>query len=482
MNKLNDNSEVRNFPIYVGGEFMATQTLLEVRNPYSGELTGKTYLAGSSELELSITKALQCKAEMAAMPAFQRAEILMQIANSMREKRQELALLLAGESGKPLKYALGEIDRAAQTFQVASEESTRLPGEVLSIDWTPAGKGKEALVRYFPVGLIAGIAPFNFPMNLAVHKIAPAIASGNVIILKPARSTPLSVLALAEIINQTSLPKGAISILPMDRESGNQLVVDERINMLSFTGSPAVGWQMKRDAGKKKVCLELGGNAGVIVSNSVLNLEDAVLKCLTGSFAYSGQVCIHVQRLLVHQDVFEQFIHRFIELTRQLKQGNPLSPETDISSMIDEENALRVESWVNEAVAMGAQVLCGGKRINTYVEPTVMTHTTTEMKVCSLEIFGPVVSIEPYQHFEEAVALINDSEYGLQAGVFTDKLSEMNFAYQHLEVGGVIINDVPTFRVDHMPYGGIKNSGFGREGVKYAIQEMMEPKLLVKNT
>lgn len=388
--------------------------------------------------------------------------------------------MLAREAGKPLKYALGEIDRAAQTFIVAAEESKRLPGELLSIDWTAAGAGKEGFIKYFPVGLIAGIAPFNFPLNLAVHKIAPAIASGNPIILKPARSTPLSVLALAKIIDNTDLPKGALSILPMDREAGNQLVTDSRFKMLSFTGSPQVGWQMKRDAGMKRVTLELGGNAGVVVSECA-DIEKAVTKCLAGSFAYSGQVCIHVQRIYVHETIFDSFIQKLSAATSLLKEGHPDNADTDISSMIDEGNAIRVEAWVNEAVETGAKVICGGKRKGTYYMPTILTNTNSDMKVCGLEVFGPVVSIEKYSDFKEAIAQVNNSDFGLQAGVFTNKIDEMNFAFNELEVGGVMLNDVPTFRVDHMPYGGVKNSGFGREGVKYAIHEMLEPKLLVKD-
>lgn len=331
-----------------------------------------------------------------------------------------------------------------------------------------------------PVGLMAGIAPFNFPLNLAVHKIAPAIAAGNPVILKPARSTPLSVLELAKIIDRTSLPKGALSILPMDREAGNQLVTDYRFKMLSFTGSPAVGWKMKREAGRKKVLLELGGNAGVIVGDTA-DLGKAVPKCVIGGYAYSGQVCIHVQRIYVHEKIFDRFAEMFTERVKKLKSGNPLDPATEISVMIDEENATRVEEWVQESVEEGARVLLGGKKKGTWFEPTVLTKTATSMKVCALEIFGPVVTLEKFSDFEEAVAFINDSRYGLQAGVFTNRLDEMNHAFNHIRVGGVIINDVPTFRVDHMPYGGVKDSGFGREGVKYSIREMMEPRLLVKN-
>lgn len=468
------------YKIYSGGEFLYTRNSLKVYNPYDNSLIAETYLAGKEELENAIKKADSVKSEMRDLPSYKKYSILMEIASRIRDKKNDLALILAREAGKPFKYALGEINRAIQVFTIAAEESKRLPKEYLSIDWTEAGENKEGFVKYFPVGLIAGIAPFNFPLNLAAHKIAPAIASGNAIIIKPARSTPLSVLELAKIIDKTELPKGAFSVLPMDRQAGNQLVTDERFNMLSFTGSPNVGWKMKANAGKKKVALELGGNAGVIVSNHS-DIDLAVKKCLVGGFAYSGQVCIHVQRIVVQEKVFDQFVEKFIAATKKLKFGAPDDQSTDISVMIDEENAVRVEKWVNEAVNEGAEILFGGKRKDTYFEPTIITKTNRDMKVCALEIFGPVVTIEKYSKFTQAVDMINDSEYGLQAGVFTENIKEMNQSFNEIEVGGVIINDVPTFRVDHMPYGGVKNSGFGREGVKYAITEMMEPRLLVKN-
>jgi len=472
---------MQEYKIYIGGEFSKTGGKLEVLNPFDNSIVAETCLAGKNELETAIEKALSVQSEMRDLPLYKRYGILMQIARQLEEKSNKLALILALEAGKPFKYAMGEIKRAIQVFTIAAEESKRLPKEYISIDWTAAGDKKEGLVKYFPVGLIAGIAPFNFPLNLAAHKIAPAIASGNPIIIKPARLTPLSVLELAKIIDQTELPKGAFSVLPMDREAGNQLVTDERFNMLSFTGSPNVGWQMKANAGKKKVALELGGNAGVIVSDQS-DLELAVKKCLVGGYAYSGQVCIHVQRIIVHEKVFDKFVERFITETKKLKFGAPDDEATDISVMIDEANAKRVETWVDEAVNDGAAILYGGKRKGAYFEPTIITNTKREMKVCALEIFGPVVTIEKFSHFSQAIDMINDSEYGLQAGVFTKFISEMNQSFNEIEAGGVIINDVPTFRVDHMPYGGIKNSGFGREGVKYAIQEMMEPRLLIKNT
>lgn len=467
------------YKIYVGGNFVETNEIMEVENPYNHQVFAHTFQARKAELEQAIEAALVVKDEMKNLPVYKKFEILTQISNEMTADRERLATVLALESGKPMRYALGEIDRAAQTFLVAAEECKRFPNEYISLDWTPSGHGKEGLVKYFPIGLVAAITPFNFPMNLAVHKIAPAIAAGNPVVVKPACPTPLSVLELAKIVDKTSLPKGALSVLPMDRIDGNQMVTDDRFNMLTFTGSPQVGWMMKATAGRKKVLLELGGNAGVIVSNKA-DVELAVNRALVGSFAYSGQVCIHVQRIYVHELVFDDFINAFKEKTANLKAGDPTDPATEISVMIDTENAKRVESWVNDAVAEGAKILHGGKRNGTYFEPTIITNTKPQMNVCALEIFGPVVTVERFDKFEAAVAEINNSQYGLQAGVFTDSVQEMNYAFHNLEVGGVVINDVPSFRVDHMPYGGVKNSGLGREGVKYSMHEMMEPRLLVK--
>jgi glyceraldehyde-3-phosphate dehydrogenase (NADP+) len=469
-----------NYEIYVGGSFLKTNQPLEVQNPFTGETFAATYFADSAILEDAIKKAQAVEKEMKNMPIFERYSILMEISTKLKENKESLAKTLSMESGKPFKLAFGEIERAIQTFIVAAEECKRLPSEYMSIDWTPDGKGKEGLVKYFPVGLVAGIAPFNFPMNLAVHKIAPAIAAGCPIILKPASSTPLSTLELAKIIDSTSLPKGALSVLPMTRAAGNQLVTDERFKLLTFTGSPIVGWKMKKDAGKKKVVLELGGNAGVIVSKTA-NIELAIRRCIVGGFAYSGQVCIHAQRIYVHKDIFNDFSEKFIQGVKFLKYGNPIEKDTDISSMIDEQNAIRVEEWVNEAKANGAILMCGGKREGTFYQPTVLTKTNNKMKVCAEEIFGPVVTLEPFSDFNKAIEAVNNSDFGLQAGVFTNSIDEMNFSFNELEVGGVMINEVPTFRVDHMPYGGIKDSGLGREGLKYAILDMMEAKVMIKN-
>ena len=470
---------MRTYPICIGGVFKTTSNTIDVINSYNGELIAKCSLAGKEDLEDAIDAAQSIEKEMAEMPSYKKQEILNGIADRLYSERDELAKILAQEACKPIKLALGEVYRAIQTFRIAAEECKRLPSEYIQLDWTPAGEGKEGLVKYFPVGLVSGISPFNFPLNLTVHKVAPAIAAGCPIILKPARSTPLSALELARIAYEAGLPKGAFSVLPMDREAGSQLVTDGRFNLLTFTGSPPVGWKMKDMAGKKRVVLELGGNAGVIVTETA-NLKKAVSKCVTGAFSYSGQVCIHTQRIYVHASIFDDFISSMATSTTKLIVGAPLDPNTDISAMIDEDNAKRVEDWVKEATEGGASIVCGGKRDGAIFEPTIITRTNPTMKVCCEEVFGPVVIIEPYSDFSKAVELVNSSPFGLQAGVFTNSINEENHAFQELKVGGVIINDVPTFRVDHMPYGGIKDSGLGREGVKYAMHDMLEPKLLVR--
>lgn len=468
------------FPIYLAGEFVTSEQKIDITNPYDNSLVAQTSLASTNQINQAIEKALAVKTQLANLPSYKRYEILMFIAAEIKKQREEFAILLSREAAKPLKYALAEVDRTIQTFTVAAEESKRLPKEYISLDWTPTGTHKEGLVKYFPIGLVAGITPFNFPLNLAVHKIAPAIAAGCPIIIKPASSTPLSCLKLAHIIHQSELPKGSFSVLPTDRKTGDMLVTDERIKLLSFTGSPSVGWKMKKDAGKKKVVLELGGNAGLIITPSA-NIEKALEKALTGAFSYAGQVCIHTQRIFVHKSLKEQFIKAFVDKTKSLKFGPPDDINTDITAMIDEANAIRVENWINEAIQNGAHLLCGGKRQGAYVTPTVLTNTQHAMKVRCEEAFGPIVTIDDYETIEDAVEKINEGNFGLQAGIFTNYINEMNYAFNHIEAGGIIINDVPTLRLDHMPYGGVKDSGLGREGVKYAILDMMEPKILVKD-
>ncbi|MCD6018272.1 MAG: Aldehyde Dehydrogenase [Bacteroidetes bacterium] len=467
------------YKIYSAGHFISTSKILEVKNPFDGSIVAITYLADAPILNGAIEKALSLKEELKDLSSLKKYSILKQISETITANRDHLANVLCLESGKPLKYASAEIDRSAQTFLIAAEESKRIPKEYLSLDWTSTGEKKEGIVNYFPIGLVAGIAPFNFPMNLAVHKIAPAIASGCPIILKPSSTTPLSCLELAKIIDQTELPKGAVSILPMTRETGNLLVTDERFNLLSFTGSPDVGWKMKRECGKKKVVLELGGNAATIVSSSA-DLKDALPKCLMGAFTYSGQICIHAQRFIVHNSVYQKFTEELKTSALQLKKGDPLNTSTDVSNMIDEANAKRIEEWVNEAIQQGAHLLCGGKRTGSYYEPTILANCNHTMKVYAEEVFGPVICINSFETIEEAIEQANDTRFGLQSGVFTNDISELDICFKHLEVGGVIHNHVPTLRFDHMPYGGIKDSGLGREGVKYAMLDMLEPKVLVK--
>ncbi len=467
------------YRIFCGGEFISTSNKLNVINPFSNEVIAFTYLADEYLIEQAISKGLEISPALKEMSSFEKSKILLFIADEIAKNKTHLAEILCKESAKPITYSLAEIDRSIQTFIIASEETKRLPKEFISLDWTPNGKNKKGLVQHFPIGLVAGISPFNFPLNLAVHKIAPAIAAGCSIILKPSSKTPLSTLELAKIIDKSDLPKGAVSILPCNRIAGNMLVTDNRIKLLSFTGSPEVGWKMKANAGNKKVVLELGGNSGVVITENC-KLDDVIQKCTHGAFAYSGQICIHAQRFIVHENIFDEFVSQLKIEAEKLHNASPSSASTRFSVMIDEENAFRAESWVNEAIKNGANLICGGKRVGNYFEPTILTNCNSEMKVHAEEVFAPIITIEKYNNgIEHAVSKLNDTKFGLQCGVFTDSTDELSYCFEHIEVGGVIHNDVPTLRFDHMPYGGIKESGIGREGVKYAIQDMMEPKILV---
>ncbi|MBK6984981.1 MAG: aldehyde dehydrogenase family protein [Bacteroidetes bacterium] len=471
--------QAKNYSIYCAGKFITTNHVLEIHNPFNQSLVATTYLADQFILEEAIIKALSIKTELQNLSSQKKHNILKQISNEIYANRKKLAEILSLESAKPLKYALAEIDRSAYTFSIAAEESRTNRTEYLALDRINNTDKREGVVNYFPIGLIAGIAPFNFPMNLAVHKLAPAIASGCPIILKPASRTPLSCLELAKIIDRTELPKGAVSILPMDRATGNLLVTDERFKLLSFTGSPDIGWKMKAQSGKKKVVLELGGNAATIITQSA-NLKDALPKSLMGSFAYSGQICIHAQRFMVHSSLYQIVVDELKLLTQNLISGNPLDAATDVSNMIDEANATRVETWINEAIEQGAQLVCGGQRNGSYVEPTILTNCNHTMKVYAEEVFGPVICINSYQTIEDAIDQANNTKFGLQCGVFTNNETELNKCFKQIEVGGVIHNNVPTIRYDQMPYGGVKESGLGREGVRYAILDMLEPKILVR--
>lgn len=464
--------------IYLRGKFIDTKSKLRVMNPHDHSLLSEISLASPKELDEAILCAQGIKKEMAELRIEQRHEILKQIAHSITENRNYIAELISKESGKPIRYALAEADRGTNTFLIAAEEVLKIKDEEINLERSPASKGKKGIVRNFPIGIVAGITPFNFPLNLVAHKVAPAIACGCPMILKPASSTPLTALFLAEIIDKTNLPKGGFQVLPCSRETGDLLVQDDRINLLSFTGSPDVGWKMKKECGKKKIVLELGGNAGTYIHEDA-DLEHALNRCVMGAFAYSGQICIHAQRIYVHEKIFDDFLTKFTEKTKNLKRGNPLSETTDISEMIDEKNAIRVENWIREAEKSGAKIIYGAKRDGNFVEPTILTNTHTQMKVNAEEVFGPVVIIEKCKNHEDGISMINDSRFGLQAGIFTKNKEIIDYAFENLEVGGVIANDVPTFRVDNMPYGGVKDSGLGREGIKYAMEDYWEKKVIV---
>ncbi|MDA8437329.1 MAG: aldehyde dehydrogenase family protein, partial [Propionibacterium sp.] len=392
--------------------------------------------------------------------------------------RDELAELIVAEAGKPIRDARVEVDRAALVFRLGAEEAERMHGEVIPLDLMPSSRERVGITRRFPIGPIAGISPFNFPLNLAVHKLAPAIASGNPIVLKPASKDPLVMLRVAEMIEEVGVPEGMVSILPMTRDMGDRMVGDDRFKLLTFTGSPAVGWRMKTRAGKKKVVLELGGNAGLIVDKSA-NLDWAVKRAVTGAYAYSGQTCISVQRMFVHEDIWDAFMSRFVAASATLKVGDPMDPSTDVGPMVDGANARRTQEWVDEAVAMGGKVLLGGRAQGTFFPPTVLTDVPFTARVCSSEAFAPLVVAFKFSTMDEAIRRVNDSDFGLQTGVFTADLADAWKAFNELEVGGVIINDIPSYRIDHMPYGGVKDSGQGREGLRWSIEDMTELRIMV---
>jgi acyl-CoA reductase-like NAD-dependent aldehyde dehydrogenase len=466
-------------PIFLAGRWVESPDLLEVHDPARpGGLAGATYTATSEQLEEATQAAIAAFEVTRRLPAYERGAILRSISAGIRGRREELGRLIALESGKPIRDALVEVDRASLTFRLGAEESERMTGELIPLDLMASSRDRVGITRRFPIGPIAAISPFNFPLNLAAHKLAPAIASGNPIVLKPPSKDPLTMLAVAEIVEQAGAPAGSVSILPMTRELGDRMVADDRFRLLTFTGSPSVGWRMKERAGKKKVVLELGGNAGVIVDETA-DLDWAVRRCVIGAYTYAGQVCISVQRMFVHARVWDAFLDRFVAAARAVKVGDPLDPETEMGPMVDEANARRAQTWIEEAVAMGGRVLLGGTADGAYFRPTVLVDTPAEAQVCSNEAFAPLVVAFPFTDFDDAIRQVNDSSYGLQAGVFTNDLRNAWRAFHELEVGGVIMNDIPTYRIDHMPYGGVKESGLGREGLRWAIEDMTELRIMV---
>ncbi len=440
-------------PFLIGGLWRHGETVVPVNNPFTGQLLAVVSNASSADAEAAIQSTVDAAIVMGALPSHARYHVLQKIAGGLYDRREEFARLMTAEAGKPIADAKREVNRAVQTFTIAAEEAKRIPGEVIPLDWTPGTDSHLGILRRVPIGPVLGITPFNFPLNLVAHKVAPALAAGNSILIKPAPQTPLTALLLGEVVLEAGLPPGALNIMPCDNRIAEQLVVDPRFKLLSFTGSAAVGWMLKAKCGKKKVVLELGGNAGVIVEPDA-DLEFAAQRCAVGGFGYAGQTCISVQRIFV---------------------------QTVVGPLIDSAATHRVEAWVGEAVSQGARVLLGSKRMGSVMEATVLSHVLPMMKVSCQEVFGPVVTVTPYRHFGEAITALNQSDYGLQAGVFTQDVNKIFHAFRHLEVGAVLANEIPTFRADHMPYGGVKDSGVGREGVQAAIEDMTEPRMLVLN-
>jgi glyceraldehyde-3-phosphate dehydrogenase (NADP+) len=466
-------------PIFLAGTWVESDDPLIVANPADADNpAGATFHATEAQYEQAVEAAVKAFEVTRHLPAYERGAILRNISAGIKARREELGRLIALEAGKPIRDSLVEVDRAVVTFRLGAEEAERMVGETIPLDITAAGKGRMGITRRFPIGPIAAISPFNFPLNLAAHKLSPAIASGNPIVLKPPSKDPLVMLTVAEIVEEAGAPMGSVSILPMSRELGDRMVSDDRFKLLTFTGSPSVGWRMKERAGKKRVVLELGGNAGVIIDKTA-DLDWAVKRCLVGAYAYAGQVCISVQRMFVHEDIWDAFMPKLIEGARGLKLGDPLDPQTDVGPMVDGNAASRTQRWVDEAIAAGGKALLGGTANGTFFPPTILIDVPVTAAVCSNEAFAPLVVAFKFRDIEDAIRGVNDSMFGLQTGVFTNDLAAAWKSFNELEVGGVIVNDVPTFRSDHMPYGGVKDSGLGREGIRWAIEDMTELRIMV---
>ena len=465
--------------ILVEGEWLETAETLTVKSPYTGEALAEVATAGEDEIERSLAAAVAAAAKMRSLPRFQIAKSLRAISAAIDERRDEFTRTICLEAAKPLIYSRGEVERAIATFAWAAGEAERNSGEIVPVDVQASGRGKWGRTVRVPRGVVYGITPFNFPLNLVAHKVAPALAAGNAIIIKPSPRTPLTALLLGEVFLDSGLPKGALQIVPADVKHVDTVVNDERIGFVSFTGSAQVGWDLKNRVGRKPIALELGGNAPVIVDESA-DREKSLSRTVTAAFAYSGQVCISVQRAYVHASIFDEWTSSLVERAKALKVGDPLDEATQLSVMADEAAARRAESWVREAVDNGAKLLSGGGRSGAMLEATVLTNTSPEMRVVAEEIFAPVVVVERFERFGEAIDMANNTRYGLQAGVFSNDHENIAMACEALDFGGVIVNDAPIFRVDNMPYGGVKESGFGREGVRYAMDEMTELKLIVE--
>lgn len=472
------------YPYYLANRPEQPNTALEVTDKYSGEVVARVAMADEAAIDLAIERAVEATRPMRELKAFERQAVLQHCVSRFTARAEELAQALCVEAGKPIKDSRGEVSRLIDTFRIASEESVRIYGEVLPMDISARGAGYTGMWKRVPVGPCSFISPFNFPLNLAAHKVAPAIAAGCPFVLKPASLTPIGALMIGEILAETDLPPGAFSILPCRRDGARLFTEDDRLKLLSFTGSPEVGWSLKAKAGRKKVVLELGGNAACIVDEDIQGelLEDAVDRMIVGAFYQSGQSCIGVQRVLLHESIYDEFKERFVAASKALESGDPRDEDTFIGPMISEKEATRLHAWIKAAEEDGATVLCGGNREGAMLEATVLEGVDSRLDLSCKEAFGPVALLQPFATFDEAIAEVNDSTFGLQTGVFTRDLYKAQQAWNELEVGGVIIGDVPNWRIDHMPYGGVKDSGLGREGIRWAIEDMTEVRLLVTRT
>lgn len=472
------STETRTFPYYLANKPCRPNAELVVRDKYSGEVAARVARADGKAVEKALRAAAGATEAMRKLPAYQRQEVLMHCVKRFEERREELAMGLCVEAGKAIQHSRGEVTRLIETFRYAAEESVRMGGEVMPLDIAPRTAGYRGMWKRVPVGPCLFITPFNFPLNLAAHKIAPALAVGCPFILKPASLTPLGALIIGEILAETDLPPGAFSILPCSHEAAEALIVDDRIKLISFTGSHGVGWEIKERSGKKKVCLELGGNAACIVDEDA-DIDAVVERLVFGAFYQSGQSCISVQRIIAHEKVYGGLKRKLAAAARKLKMGDPKSEDTFLGPLIEEKEARRIETWIGAAVRHGAKVVCGGRREGAMVEPTLLENVSPRDLLYREEAFGPVAILMKFRDFDEALCLANDSRYGINAGVFTNNLSHAMRAWDELEVGGVIVGDVPSWRVDHMPYGGVKDSGMGREGLRFSMEEMTEMRLLV---
>jgi acyl-CoA reductase-like NAD-dependent aldehyde dehydrogenase len=465
--------------LFIGGEWMEDRESMPVIDKYTGETIATVPVASRETVEKAIGAAHAAFPQWSRTPAHRRFRILEKASNLLAKHQEEIATTICREAGKAWKYSLGEVARAVETFQFSAEEAKRIHGETVPMDASTAGEGRMGFYLRTPVGVVAAITPFNFPLNLVSHKVGPGLAAGNTVVLKPASTTPLTALRLGEILEEAGVPGGVFNVVVGPGGTvGDWLTTDPRVSKISFTGSPPVGEAIIRKAGLKKVTMELGNNSGTIIEPDA-DLGAAVPRCVVSAFANSGQVCISLQRLYVHRSVAAEFTRRFVDATSKLKIGNPVEKDCDVGPMIDETEAKRAEAWIQEAVAEGATLLIGGKREGRVLYPAILTNARAEMKVMCQEAFAPLVSLYEYDTFEDAVRMVEDSPYGLQAGIYTNDLRKAMYAVERINVGGVMINDTSIFRVDHMPYGGNKMSGLGREGVRFAVEEMTNIKMVM---